>query len=287
MKTRMIVASTVICLLFAFVACYSQSDNSLSGYRAGYYKGQAFNTTAKARGNAGFELYDIDRKNGRVRAYAVFSDGLEGESWLTGKINGNGEIDLSGTLGSYRMEIQGHLAANGSITADYSLEGVNPQHGNFEVSFVEAIPASMADDSSFRTAATSGLIGAWEVGGALPGQVSPITGMMTGVSAVDVHRLEFFPDGSFKHLWSHRHCDGPHCCSEQAMLETGNYSVEGTNLALNISGGTLINTDVCNPKMNGHTPVKHRTETFTVSSRGSQLCLQQGPQSPACYQKQS
>ena len=71
------------------------------------------------------------------------------------------------------------------------------------------------------------------------------------------------------------------------MLETGSYSLEGANLALTISGGTLINTDACNPKMNGHTPVKHRTENFNMSTRGTQLCLQQGSQSAACYQKKS
>jgi len=284
MTSRIIFASTLVVLFFAFTSCYSQS--SAPAYRAGYYKGQALNTTANARGNVGFELYDVDRKNGHARAYAIFSDGLEGEAWLTGKITDNGELDLSGALGNYQMEVRGHLAPNGAIRADYSLEGANAQRGNFQVSFFQEIPAAMADDSSFRSSATAELIGAWEVGGGLPTQFNPITGTATGVSFVDAHRLEFFPDGSFKHLWSHRHCDGAHCCSQQAMLETGSYSLEGTSLALTISGGTLINTDACNSKMNGHTPVKHRTETFTVSARGTQLCLQQGSQAAVCYQKQ-
>jgi hypothetical protein len=287
MKSKIRLTHIVIFVLFTFAACYSQSTDSFAGYRAGYYKGRALNTTANARGNAGFELYDINKQNGHVRAYFIASEGLEGEAWLTGKITPSGELDLSGTLESYRMEVRGHVAANGSITADYSLEGMNPQRGNFEVSFVEAIPESMADDNSFRSSAVSNLIGAWEVGGALPAQTNPITGMSIGISFVDVHRLEFFPDGSFKHLWSHRHCDGPRCCSEQAMLETGSYSLDSEKLSLNITGGNLINTDVCNPKMTGHTSVKHKTETFSVSSRGSQLCLQQGSQPTACYQKQS
>jgi hypothetical protein len=287
MRSLQILTPVVVLLSLFSTACFSQSTDTIRGFRAGYYKGRALNTTANARGNAGFELYDINRQNGRARAYAIFSDGLEGEAWLTGNVTDNGELDLSGTLESFRMQVRGHLAENGSITADYSLEGTNPQRGNFEVSFVEALPADMADDSGFRSSPVSNLIGAWEVGGALPAQTSPITGMSMGVSFVDVHRLEFFPDGSFKHLWSHRHCDGPRCCSEQAMLETGNYSLSGQKLNLDITGGNLINTDVCNPKMTGHTPVKHRTEIFNVSSRGSQLCLQQGTQAAACYQKQA
>jgi len=287
MRSNINLTHSFVILLLTFAACYSQSSNSAGGYRAGYYKGKALNTTANAHGNAGFELYDINRQNGQVRAYAIFSDGLEGEAWLTGKITPSGELDLSGTLENYRMELRGHLAANNSITADYSLEGTNPQRGNFEVSFVEAIPPSMAEDGQFRSSAMSSLIGAWEVGGGLPAQTNPISGMSMGVSFVDAHRLEFFPDGSFKHLWSHRHCDGPRCCSQQAMLETGNYALDGEKLSLTISGGTLINTDACNSKMNGHTPVKHRTETFSVSMRGSRMCLQQGAQAAACYQKQT
>ena len=286
MRSLQVLTRTVAILSLFFTACFSQSADTLRGYRAGYYKGRAFNTTANAQGNAGFELYDINKQNGHVRAYAIFSDGLEGEAWLTGNVTNNGELDLSGALESFRMEVRGHLGANGSITADYNLEGANPQRGHFEVSFVQAIPADMADDSEFRASRLSNLIGAWEVGGALPAQTNPITGMSMGVSFVDVHRLEFFPDGSFKHLWSHRHCDGPRCCSEQAMLETGQYSVNGEKLSLDITGGNLINTDSCNPKMTGHTPVKHRAETFNVSMRGTQMCLQQGSQSAACYQKQ-
>jgi hypothetical protein len=267
-------------------ACVARSQDPLQKYRAGRYKGTALNTTANARGKVDFELFDIDQTNGRARAYFIATEGLEGEAWLTGRIENNGELKLSGTLETYRMEVHGHLTPNGSIRADYLLEGANPQQGNFEISFVSALPTDMAEDSGFRTSAVSNLIGAWEVGGALPAQVNPVTGISTGVSFVDVHRLEFFPDRSFKHLWSHRHCDGPRCCSDQAMLETGSYSLDGQNLNLNITGGNLINTDVCNPRMNGHTPVKQRTETFGVSMRGSQLCLQ-GKQPAACYQKQS
>jgi len=96
------------------------------------------------------------------------------------------------------------------------------------------------------------ILGIWEVGGGLPSQVNPVTGMSTGPSFVDAHRLEFFPDGNFKHLWSHRHCDTIRCCSDQAMLEEGPYSFSGRTLDLTVTGGNLIASDGCNPKLNGH-----------------------------------
>jgi hypothetical protein len=290
MKKQILLTTSVVFLFIAFTVCYSQSTDRLNGFRAGFYQGHALNSTANARGKVVFELYDFDRKNGRVRAYFGASEGLQGDAWLDGKVTDSGELDLSGNLASYRMEVRGRVTSNGAIDADYSLEGTNPQRGTFEVSFVSSVPADMAEDSAFRSSPISNLIGTWEVGGALPGQVNPITGMSTGISFVDVHRLQFFPDGSFKHLWSHRHCDGPRCCSEQAMGENGTFALDGDNLRLTITDGMLINTDMCNPKMTGHTPVKHRTDTYIVSSKreigGSQLCLKSGAQAATCYQKQ-
>jgi hypothetical protein len=290
MIKHIILTNSVVVLLLTFTVCFSQTSDTLNGYRAGFYKGQAFNSTANARGKVAFELYDLDKKNDRVRAYFGASDGLQGEAWLSGKITSAGELELTGKLADYRMELRAHLVANGAIEGNYDLEGANAQKGTFEVSFVSAVPAAMAEDSSYRASPLSKLIGTWEVGGGLPGQVNPITGMSTGVSFVDVHRLQFFPDGSFKHLWSHRHCDGPRCCSEQAMGENGSYSLEGQSLSLKITDGMLINTDVCNPKMTGHTPVKHRTEIYNVSMKQglgeAQLCLQSGSQAASCYQKQ-
>jgi hypothetical protein len=267
---------TFFAVVFVTTLNFAQTTTDQSSFRAGRYEGRAYNTTAKQSGSVIFELYDLDSSSRKVRAYAGFSNGLEGESWLVGKITPSGELDLSGDLSNYRMTIDGKQNADGTITAQYQLKGDNPQEGNFNVTF----------RSSVETSAPEALFGAWEVGGALPAMTNPVTGF-AGVSFVDAHRLEFFPDATFKHLWSHRHCDGATCCSEQAMLEEGTYKMTGDDLALTISSGELINRDRCNPRMNGQTPVKHRTETFTVSGRGSQLCLRQGSQAPACYQKQS
>jgi hypothetical protein len=283
MNKQVLLTSVFLCVL----AVVGYSQDTLHGYRAGFYQGRAFNTTANASGKVAFELFDLDQKNGRVRAYFAATDGLTGEAWLTGKITSSGELDLSGDLAGFKMEISGSLEAKGSIKADYSLEGTSSQRGNFEISFVSPLPENMAEATGFRSSPVSKLVGAWETGGGLPAQVNPVTGM-AGVSFVDAHRLQFFPDNSFKHLWSHRHCDGTRCCSDQAMLESGTFSLEGERLVMNITEGYLINSDTCNPKMNGHVPVKHRSETYNVSiGEGSQLCLQQGAKAATCYQKQS
>src|SRR5690242_3021877 len=111
MKTLQNLTRAIALLSLFVTVSFSQSTDTFRGYRAGYYKGRAFNSTANARGNAGFELYDLNRENGHVRAYFIASDGLEGEAWLTGSITSNGELDLSGTLESFRMEVRGHLAS--------------------------------------------------------------------------------------------------------------------------------------------------------------------------------
>jgi len=73
------------------------------------------------------------------------------------------------------------------------------------------------------------LIGAWEIGGGLPAQTNPITGEASGISFVEARRLEIFPEGTFKHVQSHRHCEGSglrRCCEEQAILEQGGLSID-------------------------------------------------------------
>ena len=80
MIKQIILARSVVVLLFTFTVCFSQTSDTLDGYRAGFYKGQAFNTTANARGKVVFELYDLDQKNDHVRAYFGASEGLEGEN---------------------------------------------------------------------------------------------------------------------------------------------------------------------------------------------------------------
>jgi hypothetical protein len=269
--------------LFLFIGasyCFPQNSTNLQGYRDGRYEGRAFNATAKAEGDVVFELYDLDPSSGKVRAYFGASNGLEGEAWLQGRINQNGELDLVGNLASYKMNIEGRVLTKGTIRAEYQLKGATTQEGSFEVEFKQPIGAPVNED----------ILGIWEVGGGLPAQINPVTGM-SGPSFVDAHRLEFFPDGSFKHLWSHRHCDTIRCCNEQAMLEEGPFSFSGQTLDLTVTDGNLIVTDACNPKLNGHTPVKHGTFTYNFSIKpgvgATQLCLQSGSQGVTCYSKQS
>ena len=48
MKKRIVLINSVVFLFLAFTVCYSQSGDAFNGYRAGFYKGQALNTTAKS-----------------------------------------------------------------------------------------------------------------------------------------------------------------------------------------------------------------------------------------------
>src|SRR5436309_1175332 len=132
MKRAFVVVKCIILVLVCGNAARSQAIDPLQGFRAGHYEGRALNTTANQRGKVTFDLYGLDAASGRVRAYFGASDGLEGEAWLYGKVDKRGELELSGPLASYRMEIRGRVGPRGTINANYKLEGTRPQQGNFE-----------------------------------------------------------------------------------------------------------------------------------------------------------
>ena len=178
------------------------------------------------------------------------------------------------------------MTPQGSITATYQLDGASHQDGNFEASFqhdLEGAPSNKA---------FANLIGAWEIGGGMPAEVSPITGRATGISFVEARRLEIFPDGEFKHVLSHRHCESG-CCREDATLEQGTISFEGQNLVFDIAGGGTITRNSCNPRLGGQGTVKRQKErfpwTFKQASAGNapELCIQLSNGESTCYKKQS
>ena len=280
-------SSTILFLLIIVTAC-AQDSQSLAGFQAGHYTGTALNTTANQRGNVVLDLYDLDASSGHVRAYCAFSEGLEGESWLNGRIDRNGNIHLTGSLAQFKMDVEGQLSSPSTIKFSYSLVGANQQRGNFEVSLQRPI-----DESA--TARTENLIGAWEIGGGMPMPRNPVTGMPSGISFVDARRLEILPDGEFTHLHSHEHCEGSgmaRCCLQTAVLERGTLSLDGNEMIFKISGGDNISRDNCQPKLNHQGHETPKTETFTWTMRGSggnqQLCLQGGSgNETTCYQRQT
>jgi hypothetical protein len=288
--TRRSIAFLTCILLLSACAFKTHGSVRFQQYRAGHYEGSALNTTGNQRGKLVLDLYDYDPASGSVRAYSGFSDGLSGEAWLSGSIGGRGELDLAGTLSDFRMVVHGRLGADGTIKATYRLEGAAPQEGNFEVAFQRPLPAAQGQ----TTPGFDDLIGAWEVGGGLPAQRNPVTGEATGVSFTEARRLEIFPDGQFKHVLSHRHCEGTgisRCCSESAVLEQGKVSVEGRRLVFDIEGGGTILKDGCNPSLSRQGTVGRRSEGFEWSLKtaagGAVLCLRQSSGESACYQKQS
>lgn len=265
-------------------------------YRTGEFEGRAFNTTAKQPGKTVLELYDFDPASHKVRAYIGFSDGLTGESWTSGTVSDAGDFYLSGPLSNYRMEISGSLAAGGAIHATYRLEGKPPQEGKFDVSFQHALPLSTASmhDNQHGAPDLADLVGPWEVGGGMPAPINPVTGIPTGISFVEARRFEVLPDGQFKYLQSHRHCNGAGvatCCTETAVMQEGTLSLDGSQLDLNISGGGSIARDNCNPALNQQSALKPSRQTYEWSIKsgsngsGRELCLRM-PDGSWCFNKQ-
>ena len=274
--------------LFLIATAGAQDANSFGGYRAGHYTGTALNTTANQRGRVVLDLYGFDLSTGRVRAYFAASDGLEGEAWLEGRIDRAGELRLTGSLAQFKMEVEARLSSATTIKAQYSLTANTNQQGNFEVALQQPF------NQSANIAPIQKLIGAWEVGGGLPMQINPITGMANGVSFVDARRLEILPDGEFRHLHSHEHCEGSgiaRCCLQTAVLERGTVTVDGSEMTFRITGGDNIARDKCQPRLNQQGHVTPKTETFSWTMRSgagnkSELCLQ-GGSGTTCYQRQS
>lgn len=69
------------------------------GFSVGQYQGQAYNKTGNNYGKATLVIRSI-APNGSVQAYLRDSDGLEGAGTLTGAININGVLQLSGPMTS-------------------------------------------------------------------------------------------------------------------------------------------------------------------------------------------
>jgi len=195
-----------------------------------------------------------------------------------------GDLALSGKLLNFAMQTHGHLAPNGTINATYSLSGTTTQEGTFDVKFEHLLTNGVA----------TALIGAWEIGGGLPAQTNPITGEASGISFVEARRLEIFPDGKFKHVQSHRHCEGSglrRCCEEQAILEQGGLSFDKRRMTFNVEGGGTISRNGCNPSLNKEGAVTPRKVSFEwtlqrASNGAAELCLQGDTGEKVCYQKQ-
>ena len=239
MKKRIVLINSVVFLFLAFTVCYSQSGDAFNGYRARILQRSGVeHGLRKTRGKVVFELYDFDKKNGRVKGYFGASDGLEGEAWLSGKVTDSGELDLSGTLASYRMEVRGHVDPSGSISPQSTAsEGTDPQdRGTFEVAFVSAVPANMAEDDRISH------ITRFEFDRYMGSRRSSSrTSQTLSPEFRRVFHLSTFIGSNFS-LTAVSNISGPiaiatdRCCSEQAMGENGTYTFDGETLQLDHHG---------------------------------------------------
>ena len=276
--------------LILIISAGAQESNSVAGFRAGHYSGTAFNTTANQRGKVVFDLYDFDPRSGHVRAYFAASDGLEGEAWLTGRIDKSGALHLTGSLAQFKMEVEARLTSANSIKANYSLAATNSQAGNFEVTLQRPFDTSTSNGAAVQ------LVGAWEVGGGMAAPTNPVTGMASGMSFVDARRFEILPGGEFTHLHSHENCRVTgiaRCCLQTATMERGTIDINGNQMILHINGGDNLARDNCNPRLNQQSHVSPKVETFSWTIRrgtdgNSQLCIQGGSENTStCYNRQS
>ena len=257
-----------------------QAPRSLTGH----YAGRAYNTTARQPGKVILDLYASDPRSHELRGYLGFSDGLSGDAWLSGMIDSRGDVALSGRLLDFATRIHGHLSPDGTISATYTLKGTTTEEGTFEIKFEHPLNHNVATD----------LIGVWEIGGGLPTQTNPITGEASGISFVEARRLEIFPEGNFKHVQSHRHCEGSglrRCCDEQAVLEQGGLSFDDQRITFNVESGGTISRNSCNPSLSKEGSVTPRKVSFQwtlqrASNGGANLCLQGDTGEKVCYQKQ-
>ena len=376
------------------------ASNSFRGYRAGRYEGTAQNTTAHQSGNAVFEIINLDPSNGRVEAHFVASNGLVGEGWLSGGIDEQGRMTLSGNLSEWKMFAQAKATGGGGITATYRLEGPSHEEGEFRVDFrgaaspvlaegnppltqemvdkflafyefildlkfsteqrdrlqgvmVEAwrkkdrrvmdrvvgdvqyvnshptkeeVKARLSDEyqvllvsgmrqalpnpllsplveafdeahpdrrEATRAKGLADLIGTWEWHDALPQQRDPYSGAVSGIGYVDGGKLEIAPDGQFKLLRTHRHCEGA-CCREEGKSESGTVSIEQGALVFQVKTGTEIARDGCNAQFNRQAAISPHRESYSAwninhnpaHNNAPTLCWSTAANEPVCYVKQ-
>lgn len=185
-----------------------------------------------------------------------------------------------------------------SLGADYQnhfVEGFRrsgmqtPLFKAFVELFDEAHPDRVA---ATRAKGFADLVGTWEWSDALLQERDPYNGNPRGVGYVDAGTLEISPDGQFKLIRTHRHCEGT-CCNEQGKSEQGTISVDKNGeLVFQINSGTEMARDGCNARLNQQVAIKPHRESYNWSIRlnalhdnAPTLCWNTGPNEATCYIK--
>jgi hypothetical protein len=136
------------------------------------------------------------------------------------------------------------------------------------------------------------LIGKWQWSNALLQERDPYSGNLRGIGYVDAGELEISPNGQFKLIRTHRHCEGA-CCNEQGKSESGTISIEGGELVFQIKTGTEMARDGCHAGVNQQSAIKPHRESYPWSIRlnpvhnnAPTLCWNTAPDKADCYIKQ-
>jgi hypothetical protein len=102
--------------------------------KTGTYTGKGENVTYKKRGDFLLRIDSVDA-SGNVKAYFQASNGLQGTSRMTGKVDDKGKLTLDGTLDDGDAISISATVAGDKISAGYGISDadLNTQAGNFSV----------------------------------------------------------------------------------------------------------------------------------------------------------
>lgn len=109
-------------------------EETNSALRTGTYTGKGENVTYKKRGDFLLRIDSVDSA-GNVKAYFQASNGLQGTSRMTGKVDSKGKLSLDGTLDDGDAISISATVSGDKISAGYGISDadLNTQAGNFNV----------------------------------------------------------------------------------------------------------------------------------------------------------
>lgn len=152
-----------------------------------------------------------------------------------------------------------------------------------------------------QTRGLDNLVGEWKRVDALLAARGP-NNTYYGSTSTDTLILNIFPDGHFKHHWSHSHCHGQsECCGNYGTDVNGEISAQGSNLVLRANSGTALMRNACTPSTNFFKSMNPEPASLAWSvsrpdAGRTRLCLSDRPfgfnfdhKAPAevvCYEKQ-
>lgn len=115
----------------------STAETETSSFKTGTYTGTVTNMTYKKNGDLTLTITSLESNN--VQAHFTASNGLNGSASLSGKIAGDGEIELSGKIEDGRL-LNVYMTKTGeTVYGGYAISGSGKMEvGNFQVTYKSA-----------------------------------------------------------------------------------------------------------------------------------------------------